>query len=266
MPTGSKNPSGRFPPPTRSGERGVHAESCSRPKTQANRLWGPGEPGRGREDHSQDKKFPGEAVRRSSVAQSVARESEARLPVPKKKGLKLPKGVLQFAEEPVPSGSCRASSQPAGLPARRQARSPPARRFGQSELDHGSPGGRQAVVGRRSTGRLADWPAVPGRFARAARRNRTKASLVAGRRPAGFWPGWQAGRLAVRPASTEAGSRGELGGRLRDGCHCRQHAGGGAGSFWLFCAATFFGGAYAAVVLSFRFAATASSRPGRAAG
>lgn len=28
-----------------------------------------------------------------------------------------------------------------------------------------------------------------------------------------------------------------------------------AGSFWLFCAATFFGGAYAAVVLSFRFAA-----------
>src|SRR6185437_7654317 len=27
------------------------------------------------------------------------------------------------------------------------------------------------------------------------------------------------------------------------------------GSFWLFCAATFFGGAYAAVVLSFRFAA-----------
>lgn len=35
------------------------------------------------------------------------------------------------------------------------------------------------------------------------------------------------------------------------------------GSFWLFCAATFFGGAYAAVVLSFRFAAADCARPER---
>jgi MFS family permease len=33
------------------------------------------------------------------------------------------------------------------------------------------------------------------------------------------------------------------------------------GSFWLFCAATFFGGVYQAVVLSFRFAATDGVRP-----
>lgn len=35
------------------------------------------------------------------------------------------------------------------------------------------------------------------------------------------------------------------------------------GSFWLFCAATFFGGAYAAVVLSFRFAAADCAPPER---
>src|SRR3546814_894292 len=35
------------------------------------------------------------------------------------------------------------------------------------------------------------------------------------------------------------------------------------GSFWLFCAATFFGGAYAAVVLSFRFAAADCVPPER---
>ncbi|KGM31129.1 MFS transporter [Inquilinus limosus] len=35
------------------------------------------------------------------------------------------------------------------------------------------------------------------------------------------------------------------------------------GSFWLFCLATFFGGAYAAVVLSFRFAAADCARPER---
>jgi len=35
------------------------------------------------------------------------------------------------------------------------------------------------------------------------------------------------------------------------------------GSFWLFCLATFFGGAYAAVVLSFRFAAADGVPPGR---
>jgi MFS family permease len=35
------------------------------------------------------------------------------------------------------------------------------------------------------------------------------------------------------------------------------------GSFWLFCAATFFGGAYAAVVLSFRFAAADCVSPAR---
>jgi MFS family permease len=35
------------------------------------------------------------------------------------------------------------------------------------------------------------------------------------------------------------------------------------GSFWLFCVATFFGGAYAAVVLSFRFAATDGVPPAR---
>ncbi len=35
------------------------------------------------------------------------------------------------------------------------------------------------------------------------------------------------------------------------------------GSFWLFCTATFFGGAYAAVALSFRFAATDSAEPER---
>ncbi|KPL55365.1 MFS transporter [Prosthecomicrobium hirschii] len=35
------------------------------------------------------------------------------------------------------------------------------------------------------------------------------------------------------------------------------------GSFWLFCCATFFGGAYAAVVLSFRFAATDGVAPER---
>lgn len=37
------------------------------------------------------------------------------------------------------------------------------------------------------------------------------------------------------------------------------------GSFWLFCAATFFGGAYAAVVLSFRFAAADCAPPERRA-
>ena len=37
------------------------------------------------------------------------------------------------------------------------------------------------------------------------------------------------------------------------------------GSFWLFCAATFFGGAYAAVVLSFRFAAADGVEPARRA-
>ena len=37
------------------------------------------------------------------------------------------------------------------------------------------------------------------------------------------------------------------------------------GSFWLFCAATFFGGAYAAVVLSFRFAAADCTPPERRA-
>src|SRR4051812_40560534 len=37
------------------------------------------------------------------------------------------------------------------------------------------------------------------------------------------------------------------------------------GSFWLFCAATFFGGAYAAVVLSFRFAAADCVPPERRA-
>jgi predicted MFS family arabinose efflux permease len=37
------------------------------------------------------------------------------------------------------------------------------------------------------------------------------------------------------------------------------------GSFWLFCAATFFGGAYAAVVLSFRFAAAECVPPDRRA-
>ncbi len=37
------------------------------------------------------------------------------------------------------------------------------------------------------------------------------------------------------------------------------------GSFWLFCLATFFGGAYAAVVLSFRFAAADGVAPGRRA-
>ncbi len=37
------------------------------------------------------------------------------------------------------------------------------------------------------------------------------------------------------------------------------------GSFWLFCAATFFGGAYAAVVLSFRFAAADGVAPERRA-
>src|SRR5690606_39628704 len=37
------------------------------------------------------------------------------------------------------------------------------------------------------------------------------------------------------------------------------------GSFWLFCAATFFGGAYAAVVLSFRFAAADCVPPDRRA-
>lgn len=36
-----------------------------------------------------------------------------------------------------------------------------------------------------------------------------------------------------------------------------------AGSFWIFCASTFFGGAYAAVVLSFRFAAADCVRPER---
>ena|SRR5690606_4777349 len=36
-------------------------------------------------------------------------------------------------------------------------------------------------------------------------------------------------------------------------------------SFWLFCAATFFGGAYAAVVLSFRFAAADGVEPARRA-
>ena len=35
------------------------------------------------------------------------------------------------------------------------------------------------------------------------------------------------------------------------------------GSFWLFCAATFFGGAYAAVVLSFRFSAADCVPPDR---
>ena len=35
------------------------------------------------------------------------------------------------------------------------------------------------------------------------------------------------------------------------------------GAFWLFCAATFLGGAYAAVVLSFRFAAADCARPER---
>ena len=35
------------------------------------------------------------------------------------------------------------------------------------------------------------------------------------------------------------------------------------GSFWLFCAATFFGGAYAAVVLSYRFAAADCVPPDR---
>jgi predicted MFS family arabinose efflux permease len=35
------------------------------------------------------------------------------------------------------------------------------------------------------------------------------------------------------------------------------------GSFWIFCAATFFGGAYAAVVLSFRFAAADCAPPER---
>ncbi|MGB3276125.1 MAG: MFS transporter, partial [Castellaniella sp.] len=34
------------------------------------------------------------------------------------------------------------------------------------------------------------------------------------------------------------------------------------GSFWLFCLSTFFGGGYAAVVLSFRFAATDGVAPG----
>src|SRR3546814_8399023 len=34
------------------------------------------------------------------------------------------------------------------------------------------------------------------------------------------------------------------------------------GSFWLFCLATFFGGSYAAVVLSFRFAAADGVSPG----
>lgn len=38
-----------------------------------------------------------------------------------------------------------------------------------------------------------------------------------------------------------------------------------SGSFWLFCAATFFGGAYAAVVLSFRFAAADCAPPERRA-
>jgi MFS family permease len=37
------------------------------------------------------------------------------------------------------------------------------------------------------------------------------------------------------------------------------------GSFWLFCLSTFFGGGYAAVVLSFRFAATDGVAPGRRA-
>ncbi len=37
------------------------------------------------------------------------------------------------------------------------------------------------------------------------------------------------------------------------------------GSFWLFCVGTFFGGAYAAVVLSFRFAAADGVEPGRRA-
>ncbi|AJC22198.1 MFS transporter [Pandoraea pulmonicola] len=37
------------------------------------------------------------------------------------------------------------------------------------------------------------------------------------------------------------------------------------GSFWLFCLATFFGGSYAAVVLSFRFAAADGVAPGRRA-
>ncbi|NLC36890.1 MAG: MFS transporter, partial [Alcaligenaceae bacterium] len=37
------------------------------------------------------------------------------------------------------------------------------------------------------------------------------------------------------------------------------------GSFWLFCLATFFGGAYAAVVLSFRFAAADGVSPARKA-
>jgi MFS family permease len=37
------------------------------------------------------------------------------------------------------------------------------------------------------------------------------------------------------------------------------------GSFWLFCAATFFGGAYAAVVLFFRFAAADCAPPERRA-
>src|SRR3546814_14007633 len=36
-------------------------------------------------------------------------------------------------------------------------------------------------------------------------------------------------------------------------------------SFWLFCLATFFGGAYAAVILSFRFAAADGVEPARRA-
>lgn len=41
---------------------------------------------------------------------------------------------------------------------------------------------------------------------------------------------------------------------------------GGVSGFWLFCLSTFFGGAYAAVVLSFRFAAADAVEPARKAG
>lgn len=41
---------------------------------------------------------------------------------------------------------------------------------------------------------------------------------------------------------------------------------GGASGFWFFCLSTFFGGAYAAVVLSFRFAAADAVEPARKAG
>ncbi len=68
--------------------------------------------------------------------------------------------------------------------------------------------------------------------------------------------GWVARKLGRRAAFLAGSACGVLTGLLASVAVI-------VGSFWLFCAATFFGGAYAAVVLSFRFAAADCVEPER---